>query len=282
MTALRNFIKSSWFGRLLFIPWRMSWALAVTLPPVVRALSWTFTSREHHNFTYELDELNIKHLTAFVAVVTGQKYEVVENYVHEIQQDKQLKSHIARLSRDSAEKFVTDSEARFGRRIGWYALVRAQKPRLCVETGTDKGLGTCVIAAALMRNAKDGFPGRVIGMDLNPNAGYLLRAPYDQFGRMAFGDSHASIRALKEEVDFFIHDSDHAPLHEAKELELVTPKLSSRALVLSDNAEVTDKLLEFARATGREFLFFAEKPASHWCPGSGIGVAYRKLPSQPH
>jgi len=257
----------------------MRWALAVTLPPVARALSWTFRSREHHNFTYELDDLNVKYLTAFVAVVTGQNYEAIEGYIREIQQDAKLREHIVQLSRHSKERFVTDPEARFGRRIGWYAMVRAQKPRLCVETGTDKGLGTCVIAAALMRNAKEGFPGQVIGMDLNPNAGYLLRAPYDQFGRMAYGDSHASIRALKEEVDFFIHDSDHAPLHEAEELELVASKLSPRALVLSDNAEVTDKLLEFARTTGREFLFFAEKPARHWCPGAGIGVAYHKLPS---
>lgn len=276
MTALRNYIRSSWIGRLLLFPWRMKLALAATLPPVGQALVWTFKSREHHNFTYELDGLNVKYLTAFVAGVTSQSYEAIENYIREIQQDKELRDYIARLSRNSKERFVTDPEARFGRRIGWYALVRASKPRLCVETGTDKGLGTCVIAAALMRNAREGFPGQVLGMDLNPNAGYLLRAPYDQFGRMVYGDSHASIRALTEEVDFFIHDSDHAPLHEAKELELITPKLSPDALVLSDNAEVTDKLLEFARATGREFLFFAEKPIGHWCQPSGIGVAYKK------
>jgi len=54
MIALRNYIRSSWIGRLLLFPGRMKLALAATLPPVGQALVWTFKSREHHNFTYEL------------------------------------------------------------------------------------------------------------------------------------------------------------------------------------------------------------------------------------
>jgi len=265
-------------GRLLLIPWRLKLALTATLPRVGRACIWTFTSREHHNFTYELDELNVKYLTAFVAAVTGQRYEVIEGYIREIQEDRPLREHLERASRESAEKHVTDPVARFGRRIGWYALIRALKPRVCVETGTDKGLGTCVMSAALMRNAREGSPGKVYGMDLNPNAGYLVQPPYDQCAKLVVGDSHASIRALTEEVDFFLHDSDHTPEHEAQEFALIAPKLSKRAIVLSDNAEVTDKLLLFARATGREFLYFAEQPVRHWCVPSGIGIAFWRNP----
>jgi hypothetical protein len=77
-------------------------------------------------------------------------------------------------------------------------------------------------------------------------------------------------------VDFFIHDSDHTPEHEAAEFELIEPKLAPNALVLTDNAEKTDKLLAFALKTGRQFLFFTEKSASHWCQPGGIGVAYRQ------
>src|SRR5439155_2350261 len=114
------------------------------------------------------------------------------------------------------EKYVADRQARFGRRIGWYAMVRATKPLLVVETGVDKGLGSCVIAAALMRNAKEGSPGKLLALDINPNAGYLLAAPYDKFGTMVYGDSLASIAAMKEPIDLFIHDSDHSAEHEAK------------------------------------------------------------------
>ena len=276
MRTVRNFVRSSWLGRLLLVPVRLKIALGESLLPVWRSVAWTLQSREHHNFTYELDALNVRYLTSFVAVVTGQSYATVEKYVREIEQDSELRDRIVRWSLQAKEKYVTDPEARFGRRIGWYAFVRATKPRLCVETGTDKGLGTCVIAAALMRNAQEGFPGKVLGMDLNPNAGFLLQPPYDQFGKLVVGDSHVSIQALQEPVDFFIHDSDHTPEHEAAEFELIEPKLAPNALVLTDNAEKTDKLLAFALKTGRQFLFFTEKSASHWCQPGGIGVAYRQ------
>lgn len=280
MSSLRNFVRSTWIGRIALMPFRMKAALAHTLPPVGRAFAWSFTSREHHNFTYHLDPLNTRYLASFVSAITNKDYATIEGYIREIEGDEQLKSHLIRCSITSKEKYVTDAEVRFGRRVGWYAFVRAIKPKLCVETGTDKGLGTCIIAAALARNAKEGFPGKILGMDINPNAGYLLQAPYTEHGQLIVGDSHASIRALTEPVDFFIHDSDHTPEHEEQEFQLIAPKLSPNALVLSDNSEVTDKLFNFARATGREFLFFAEKAVGHWCEPSGIGVAYWKTPRQ--
>jgi len=44
---------------------------------------------------------------------------------------------------------------------------------------------------------------------------------------------------------------------------------------LSDNAEHTSKLLEFAAAKlDAQFLFFAERPKDHWWPGKAIGVAF--------
>jgi hypothetical protein len=275
MRAVRDFVRSSWLGRVLLMPLRLKMALGETLPTLAKSVVWVFRSREHHNFTYELDPLNVHYLTAFVAVVTGHPHETIAGYLREIEQDRELRERIVQWSQSAKEKWVTDPEARFGRRIGWYAFVRATKPRLCVETGTDKGLGTCVIAAALMRNAQEGFPGRVLGMDLNPKAGFLLQPPYDQFGALVPGDSHQSIQALTEPVDFFIHDSDHTPDHEAAEFNLVEPKLSPHALVLTDNAEKTDKLLTFALRTGRKFLFFTEKAADHWCHPGGIGVAFR-------
>ena len=272
--GFRNFLKSSALGRVAIMPWRLWWAWSYALPPVFRAISWLFTSREYTNFTYELDPLNLKQLTAYVAVVTGQSYATIQKYIQELDQDEALKSHIIRLSQTSKEKWVADPVVHFGRRLGWYAILRVTKPQLAVETGTDKGLGTCVIAAALMRNAQEGSPGKVISMDINPNAGYLFQTPYNQYGKLLCGSSHQLIAELNEEVDFFIHDSNHAAEYEAKEFELIRPKLSRRALVLSDNSELTDELLKFAEATGRKFLFFAEKPIKHWSVGAGIGAGF--------
>lgn len=257
------------------IPWRFKCAMSVALKPVGRAVEWTFKSREHYNYSYELEPLNVDYLASYVSVVTGDSFANVRNYIREIETDQALRDHVVRLNAASKERYVADREARFGRRMGWYAMIRATKPRLVIETGVDKGLGSCVIAAALLRNLNEGRPGDLIGLDINPNAGYLLTAPYDKVGKVVFGDSLASIASIKQPIDFFIHDSDHSEEHEEKELKAIEGKLSSRALVLSDNAEATSKLLEFAQRTGRQFLFFGEKPRKHWWPGDGIGVAFK-------
>jgi hypothetical protein len=77
-------------------------------------------------------------------------------------------------------------------------------------------------------------------------------------------------------IDIFLHDSDHTPEHETKEFEAVANKLSPGAIVLSDNSDQSDRLLRFARQTGRRFLYFADKPLNHWWPGDGIGAAFRE------
>jgi predicted O-methyltransferase YrrM len=144
-----------------------------------------------------------------------------------------------------------------------------------VETGVDKGLGTCVLAAALLRNAEDGRPGRVSSLDINPEAGYLARqAPWSTVVDLVIGDSIASIAALDQAVDVFLHDSAHSRVHERSEFHAVGPKLAPGALLLTDNVSNTTVLADYAEQTGRRFLAFREQPARHWFPGDGIGAAW--------
>ena len=57
---------------------------------------------------------------------------------------------------------------------------------------------------------------------------------------------------------------------------IVLSKLSKNAVVLADNAHVSDRLKQFADTQGFQFLYFQEKPSQHWYPGAGIGAAFRK------
>src|SRR5689334_15103369 len=198
MTGLRKFARSTWIGRALLVPWRFKSAMSIVLKPVGKATAWTFRSREHYNYSYDLEPRNIEYLASFISVVTGESFDKVREYIRELESDQHLKDHVVRANAAAKEKYVADREARFGRRIGWYAMIRATKPRVVVETGVDKGLGSCVIAAALMRNAKEGSVGRLLGLDINPNAGYLLSTPYNKYGTMVYGDSLASISAMKD------------------------------------------------------------------------------------
>ena len=237
-----------------------------------RAFSWWRHSREVTNFTYDLTPRNLLHLAAFLAQASGAEVARVQALMRELDLDEALRAHIRRATLASPDLHHADASPRYGRRIGWYVLARLLRPRFVVETGVDKGLGACVLAAALLRNAAEGAPGRYLGIDRNPQAGWLFAGPWSSVGRVVHGDSLEELARL-ECIDFLLHDSDHAPDYEAREYEVALPRLSDGGIVLSDNAHASDALWGFASRTKRRYLYFAEEPRAHWYRGGGIGLA---------
>jgi hypothetical protein len=253
---------------------RLRVGLAYVGEPGRSFVAWALSGTEESNFTYDLTGRNREHLAAFVSQVTGIDWERAGDLIHELEQDAAFQAHVGTvLPPDGGGRAA---RARPGRRLGWYAIARALRPALVVETGVDQGLGACVLAAAVLRNRDEGHPGRYLGTDIDPAAGRLFSGPYAATGRMLYGDSLESLRRLEEPIDLFINDSDHSAEYEAREYAAVEHLLSERAVVLADNAHATDELLRFARRTGRQFLFFHEQPAGHWYPGAGIGAAFRR------
>jgi hypothetical protein len=183
-----------------------------------------------------------------------------------------------KMAADDGQKSPKGVRSPFGRRLGWYAVARAIKPRVIIETGVERGHGALLLCAALLRNEKEGFPGRYFGTDINPQAGWLLSDKYAAVGKILVGDSIASLHGISEPVDLFINDSDHSAEYEGREYEVIGPKLSHQAIVLGDNAHVTDKLAIFSRKTGRNFIMFHERPKDHWYPGAGIGISFPNAP----
>jgi predicted O-methyltransferase YrrM len=273
----------SWRQKLLRVPGvalaaRAHLAWGYVRRPLWQACKWLFTSRETTNLTYHLTPRNRDYLAAFVAGITGTDLETCLTFLAEIDGDEQLKRHVREKTKTSPNRRFWDAEARLGRRLGWYAFVRALKPGVVVETGVEKGLGACVLAAALLRNRAEGFPGIYYGTDIDPEAGYLFDGPYREAGQLLIGDSITSLKTIAQPIDLFINDSEHSADYERREYETVHERLSPRAVILGDNAHVTSCLFDFARGTGRQFAFFREEPANHWYPGAGIGVAFSRAP----
>ena len=249
-------------------------------PRLSELIHWVQRSRETSNFTYDLNELNLGQLAGWVSAVSGCSLQQARQWMDELRHDTALRQHLNQRTEIADDAIVADLNVGYGRRIGWYALVRALKPRVVIETGVDKGLGSCVLAAALLRNRAEGYSGHYFGTDINPKAGWLFQGPYQEAGEILYGDSIKSLEQLQGPVDLFINDSDHSAEYEEREYECITNKLSNSAVVLGDNAHVTDKLYQFAVTTGRQFLFFSEKPADHWYPGAGIGAAWSNKQSE--
>lgn len=256
---------------------RYNMAMSYFKPRLQMIRKWTFNSNEESNFTYRLTDSNLTYLLQMCSVVTGLPIEQLKNYLDEASQNSQLRQHVREVTSQSGLSEWSDKSCEFGRRLGWYLLARATKPKVIVETGIDKGLGALLLNYALIKNAEEGAPGRYFGTDINPHAGYLLSSPYNKFGTILYGDSIESLKGLPDQIDLFINDSDHSADYETNEYRTVENQLSENALILGDNSHTTDCLSKFALRTGRKFLFFKEEPLDHWYPGAGIGICYKSV-----
>lgn len=271
--SLRRFRATPMGAVTNMIP-RFVFAMSYYTPAIARIFSWTLRSREFTNFTYDISEDGLRYAAHALSIVTGRSVEELSGYMAELQSDEELKNHVIALSYKGKARWISDPRCDFGRRLVWYALARARKPGVVVETGVDKGLGSVVLCAALRRNAADGFPGRYYGTDINADAGWLLQTPYSKFGTILYGDSLETLSKFAEKIDLFVNDSDHSAAYEEKEYVAVAEKLSPDAIVLGDNAHVTDRLARFSERAKRHFVFIAEKPKDHWYPGAGVGISF--------
>jgi predicted O-methyltransferase YrrM len=270
VVALRRRVARTRLAPLAAFPVRLSSVVRHNARTAGRSARWLVGSREHTNYTYDLTPRNLEHLAWWVALVTGEPVDRARGWIAEANEDTDLRAHVRETTARASRRGLADTTVRYGRRLGWYALVRAVRPERVIETGTDKGLGSVVLAAALLRNGS----GRLSTLDVNPESGYLISGRYAEVVDRVIGDSVETLAAGREPVDVFLHDSLHTFEYETAEFTAVQPRLSAGALVLSDNAHESDALAAWAERTGRQFSFFAEQPAGHWYPGDGIGAAW--------
>lgn len=261
-------------GRWILVPYRAKTALASCMAPCYRILPWLFRSRELTNYTYEYSPLAQTAAVHLAALVTGKPMELMMNYAAELRNDGQLHRHVAEMTAGSAYRHFADPQFKPGRRLFYYLLVRAVKPGVVVEAGLDKGLGACIIGAALLRNAAEGSPGKYYGLTLLAEAdAFLYGAPYDSHGELVMGDSVDFLGKAGPNIDIFIHDTTNNPAHEQAQFTALQPRLAAGAIVLS--TWFTERFAEFARQSDLAVLTFHETPVGHWYPGGKIAFAFR-------
>jgi Methyltransferase domain len=268
-SKLRRRIATSPIARGAAFPLRTLIVARYDMHLIGRSVDWLVHSRETTNFTYDLESLNRSQLCWFISAVTGAEIGQTRAWMQELEDDTQLIDHLTRRLSSNPRRKICATEPHWARRSGWYAIVRAARPDHVVETGTHLGLGSCVIAAALLRNGH----GRLTTIDIDPEAGYLIGEPWASVIDRRVGDSTDMLGTLRG-VNVFLHDSLHTYDYETRELAAVEPNLHADAIILSDNAHESAALSDWAERSGRRFLFFKEQPLHHWWPGDGIGAAW--------
>ena len=170
-SRVRDALERSPGARVFLLPIRAKLAISYLTPTMARMFKWLCMSRELDNFTYQLTVKGERYMAHSLALALGSTPEVMQVYFDELKSDTELREWIIDLSRNGERRRTADPRADFGRRIGWYAVVRHMRPHVVVETGVEKGLGAILLCAALKRNVDEGFPGRYYGTDIYRGAG---------------------------------------------------------------------------------------------------------------
>lgn len=268
-------LKAPILRELVRISFRLKRAYQYTGPQVVLAFKWSLKKTEISNFYYGLTEMNRADLADVISTITELPVNLIEEYFEEIEQDEEVGRILRRFKLDNP--YLSDSTMELGRRIGWYAIARALKPRVIVETGVHHGVGALVLRCALLKNLSEGFVGEYIGTDIDQNAGVLVSNYASNLGKIQYGDSIATLKTLpKFCVDLFINDSNHSVEYERNEYEVVKQIASPTCIILGDNSHISPELRDFSRVNNRNYIFFKEIPFGHFYPGAGIGISFPK------
>jgi hypothetical protein len=224
---------------------------------------------EPDNFTYEI--ANEPELATWISTVAGCDPNAAWTYIAEPRLDDDLKS---RLREATAGRWSwTKRSPAFGKRLGWYALARAIRPELVIETGVHDGLGSLLLLRALERNLTDGSAGRLVSFDINPTAGWLVGThPLWDLRIQPSREGLPEVFAIGDRVGMFIYDGWHSYDDERSDIQATAEHLAAEGILLSDDAQTTHALSDVCRERGLAYFEFHERPAQHFYPGSVLAA----------
>jgi len=159
-----------------------------------------------------------------------------------------------------------------------WALIRARKPKLVVETGILEGLGSRTMLCALRRNSEEGHRGRLTSFDILPGAGRkLVPERLRGFWEPIYEPTPEALTGNLEglEVDFFLHDSVQEYDHLAAEVGAVLPFMAPGGILMTV-AGWTGLLDELAERLKGHSRTFQERPLDHFY--SGRNLSWMRLP----
>lgn len=272
--VIANAARLGFLLRILLLPYRATIALQSVLGPVKKIFPWLFGSREYTSWTYHLTEDNIAEICNIAAMSTRCSIGEVLAFKDEFFHDAWLADYVKEQTLKSAYKAYSDPELKVGRRFLLYILVRIKKPKIIVEAGVDKGLGSVVMCRALQKNRKEGYSGRYFGVDVHaPQRAFLFSEAFEAEGVIVQSDSVEFLKAHAESIDFFLHETHSSPDHLQNTFDALWPKLSPLGCFCAP--WVTSQLIDLLQPTAQYFTF-RENPKNHWFSGSRVTIAVKR------
>jgi predicted O-methyltransferase YrrM len=234
-------------------------------------MRWLIKSEEFTNFMYDITDLNRNQMIGSVAQVSGLSISETEKFFIELESDSEFAKKVNERAKNIKRSYELIFPIPYARRIVWYVLIRIFKPRVVIESGTEKGLGSLIIGRALEKNGT----GTLYTLDIDLYSGSLITSDENNI-QTIIGDSLETIKSI-ENVDMFIQDSNHEYEFELLELNVIKSKLNDNSIVISDNAHESNALFIWSKQNSRNFVFIPERSNGHWHIGDGIGLSFKSV-----
>jgi predicted O-methyltransferase YrrM len=195
----------------------------------------------------------------WIVALTGRSPEEVDAWLAETDEFAALEGRIRRTLRAGGRA----SYAQFRAPLELYAIVRALRPGLVVETGVSSGISSAHLLLGLRANGS----GRLISIDLptlqktarlakgesivaippGRSSGWAVPEELRKGWQLRLGRSQELIPAVARKegkIDLFLHDDLHTAAHLAFELRTLAPRFRTGAIVLADNTQWTGKAFD--------------------------------------
>jgi hypothetical protein len=225
---------------------------------------------ETHSYTYRLG--NVEELVGFAAGVLACDPARVRAHLAEVETDPELG---AMLRRRTLLRLDAKWRMPLGNRLLWYLLVRGARPSLTVETGIFDGLGSLVLLRGLERNAREGHEGRLLSIDIDPRAGWVVPARLHERWERVVGDIRTELAPAVggREVGLLAHDSVHSEDFQRLEFELALRRAADPLYLVDQSGLELPTLRELCAQHGGEHHHFLERPKGHFYRPAGTSVA---------
>jgi predicted O-methyltransferase YrrM len=240
-------------------------------------VAYVLLDPETESFTYEVD--NRAELIEALSAALGRPESELLAYAAEVDRDPELN---VLLSRHVRLRFDVKHRLALGHRLGWYAMVRAAKPALIVETGIYDGLGSLALLRALERNQADGRPGELISIDSNPHAGSIVRDELRANWHPITGlTSQRLLPAIAgRRVDMLFHDTAHTEETQHFEFGAALTHAGDPLVLVDGSGGLAPFLADIAAQHDGRYHRIPVRSRNHIYPGLDIAFAVFERPSR--
>lgn len=193
----------------------------------------------------------------FLSTAIGVSATTIQKYLNEPFGNKEFVSHLRNVQCSFQNTWTIGAEFYAKRILVQYAIVRACKPNILVETGVANGVSSTYLLEALNQNGQGELHSIEIGnspyVPPGQSTGWIVPERLRSRWTLHLGDARRYLPELLDKlgtIDMFIHDSLHTYDHMKFEFEQAYPHLRSRGILISDDALWNSAFPEFVRTRG--------------------------------